>query len=226
MTFKDTEAYYGETVSTDFTTNQAENTVWKHESTASTDKGVTMLVNTAPALDITYTPDESTVKDNKYTKVDAKVKATVKIGDTDVTEYTTFQHQDCNPACGWQKPTTAGDPAFLIHIKTCQLTISKEGGATDEPYVFNILKDGKEYSEVTIVGNNTATLYELPIGTYTIQENTGWSWRFKADDNGQAMLSAEKPTGKITCTNKQEKDKWINGFSTVVRNIFKKVTTK
>lgn len=220
LTFKDSKAYYGETVAKDFTTNKVGNTVWKHESTASTDEGVAMLSDTAPALAITYTPDESTVKDNKYTKVDAKVKATVSINGTDVTEYTTFQHQDCDPACDWEIPTKKGDPAFLIHIKTCQLTISKEGGAADEPYVFNIRKDGEKYSEVTICGNGTETLYELPVGTYTIQEDTGWSWRFKADDNGQAMLSAEKPTGKITCTNKQEKDKWINGFSTVVQNIF------
>ena len=220
LTFKDSKAYYGEIVAKDFTTNKVGNTVWKHESTASTDEGVAMLSDTAPALAITYTPDESTVKDNKYTKVDAKVKATVSINGTDVTEYTTFQHQDCDPACDWEIPTKKGDPAFLIHIKTCQLTISKEGGAADEPYVFNIRKDGEKYSEVTICGNGTETLYELPVGTYTIQEDTGWSWRFKADDNGQAMLSAEKPTGKITCTNKQEKDKWINGFSTVVQNIF------
>lgn len=228
LTFKDSEAYYGENVAKDFTTNQAENTVWKHGDTTSTDVGVTMLVNTAPALDITYTPDESTVKDGKYTKVDAKVKATVKIGDTDVTQYTTFQHENCNPACDWENPAKKGDPAFLIHIKTCQLTISKEGGATDEPYVFDIYKDNdnKKYSEVTIRGNGTETLYELPVGTYTIQEDTGWSWRFKADDKGNATLSAKAETGTITCTNKQEKDKWINGFSTVVRNIFKKVTTK
>lgn len=229
LTFKDGNAYYGETVSTDFTTNQAENTVWKHGDTTSIDEGVTMLGDTAPTLGITYTPDESTVKDNKYTKVDAKVKATVKIGDTDVTQYTTFQHQDCNPACGWQKPTTAGDPAFLIHIKTCKLTITKEGGATDEPYVFNIRKDGEKYSEVTIWGNGTETLYELPVGTYTIQEDTGWSWRFiPTYSEKNVELSANANTGTITYTNKKDKDKdkWINGFSTVVRNIFEKVTTK
>ena len=179
-----------------------------------------MLVETAPTLDITYTPDEGTVKDGKYTKVDAKVKATVKIGDTNVTQYTTFQHQDCNPACGWQKPTTAGDPAFLIHIKTCKLTITKEGGATNEPYVFSILKDGQKYSEVTIVGNDTETLYELPVGTYTIREDTGWSWRYSANDKNSAKLTAQNHTGSITCTNKQVKDKWINGFSAVMRNIF------
>ena len=229
LTFKDSEAYYGETVATNFTNNQVSGAVWKHESTASTDKGVTMLSDTVPTLDITYTPDESTVKDGKYTKVDAKVKATVKIGDTDVTQYTTFQHQNCDPACGWQKPTTAGDPAFLIHIKTCTLTIKKTGGAANEPYVFNILKDNEKYSEVTIRGNGNETLYELPVGTYTIQEDIGWSWRFTPKySEKEVKLSANANTGTITCTNKKDKDKdkWINGFSTVVRNIFEKVTTK
>ena len=219
LTFKDGNAYYGENVATNFTNNQVSGAVWKHESTASTD--VTMLVETAPALDITYTPDESTVKDNKYTKVDAKVKATVSINGTDVTQYTTFQHQNCDTACDWEIPTKKGDPAFLIHIKTCTLTITKKGGKEGESYVFNICKDGKKYSEVTIVGNHTETLYELPVGTYTIQEDTDWSWRFTPTYSAKEVkLSPTQNEGSITCTNKQKKDKWINGFSTVMRNIF------
>ena len=137
------------------------------------------------------------------------MKATVKIGDTDVTAHTTMLHQDCSGKCGWEKPTTAGDPAFLIHIKTCQLTISKAGGKEDESYVFDILKDGEKYSEVTIRGNGNETLYELPIGTYTIREDTGWSWRYSANDKKSAELTVQNPTGSITCTNKQGKDKWI-----------------
>lgn len=226
LTFKDSEAYYGETVpaNNDYSSNRVGTEKWKHDGTEAVPS---KMLGEEPTLDITYTPDESTVENGKYTKEDAKVKATVKIGVTDVTEYTTFQHQDCNPACGWEKPTTAGAPAFLIHIKTCALTITKTGGAMDEPYVFNILKDGKKYSEVTIVGNGTETLYELPVGTYTIQEDTGWSWRFTPtySGNNEVKLSPTQDKGAITCTNKKDKDKWINGFSGVKNNIFKKVAT-
>lgn len=224
LTFKDSEAYYGEIVAKDFTTNKVGNTVWKHGNTLST--AVTMLGD-APTLDIAYALDADKMENGKYTKEDAAVKATVKIGDTDVTQYTTFQHENCNPACDWENPAKKGDPAFLIHIKTCTLTISKEGGATDEPYVFNILKDGKEYSEVTIVGNGTETLYELPVGTYTIQEDTGWSWRFTPtySGNNEVKLSPTQDKGAITCTNKKNEDKWINGFSDVKKNIFEKVAT-
>ena len=58
------------------------------------------------------------------------------------------------------------------------------------------------------------------MGTYTIKENTGWSWRFTPKYSAKVTLSAAKDEGEITCTNQLEKNKWLNGFSTVVRNIF------
>lgn len=217
LTFQDGNAYYGEDVVTDFTDNQVGGTVWKHGDTLST--AVTML-GTAPTLDVALEADNAA--DGKYTKEDAKVKATVKINGTDVTQYTTFQHQDCDPACDWETPDTAGDPAFLIHIKTCRLNITKAGGEEDESYVFDVCKDGEKYSEVTIWGNGTETLYELPVGTYTIRENTGWSWRFAPSYSAAAELSAAQDKGELTCTNKLDTDKWLNGFSTVVRNIIRR----
>ena len=217
LTFQDGNAYYGEPVVTDFTDNQVGGTVWKHGDTLST--AVTML-GTAPTLDVALEADNAA--DGKYTKEDAKVKATVKINGTDVTQYTTFQHQDCDPACDWETPDTAGDPAFLIHIKTCRLNITKAGGEEDESYVFDVCKDGEKYSEVTIWGNGTETLYELPVGTYTIRENTGWSWRFAPSYSAAAELSAAQDKGELTCTNKLDTDKWLNGFSTVVRNIIRR----
>ena len=216
LTFQDGNAYYGEPVVTDFTDNQVGGTVWKHGEIDST--AVTML-GTAPTLDVALEADNAA--DGKYTKEDAKVKATVSINGTDVTEYTTFQHQDCNPACDWEIPAKKGDPAFLIHIKTCQLNITKAGGEEDESYVFDVYKDGEKHSEVTIWGNGTETLYELPVGTYTIKENTGWSWRFTPAYSAAAKLSAAQDKGEITCNNKLDNDKWLNGFSTVVRNIFR-----
>lgn len=221
LTFKDSTAYYGETVPAN--NNYSGNKVsekWKHGDTASTDEGVTML-GTAPTLDITYAPDGSKLDNGKYTKQDVPVSATVKIGEENVNGYTAFLHQNCTPDCGWAAPTTPnGDPAFLIHVKTCTLKITKQGGAAGESYVFDVLKDGNKYSEVTIWGNGTETLYELPVGNYTIEENTGWSWRYSANNGGSAALTAQNPTDSITCINEKNKNQWLNGFSDVVKNIF------
>lgn len=221
LTFKDSSAYYGESVPTnnDYSSNKVGLETWKHGDTASTDADVTML-GTKPTLDISYTPDESKLESGKYTKQDVPVAATVKIGTENVNEHTTFVHQDCTTACGWETPATPGAPAFLIHIQTCTLNITKQGGAADESYVFDVFKDGVKYSEVTVWSNGTETLVELPIGTYTISENTGWSWRYSANNGGSAALTAQNPTGSIACTNTKNNNQWLNGFSEVVRNIF------
>lgn len=217
LTFKDSTAYYGENVPAN--NNYSGNKVsekWMHNGTEAVPSE---MLGDKPTLDISFTPDESKLKDGKYTKQDVPVAATVKIGTENVNDYTTFVHQDCTTACGWETPAKPGAPAFLIHIQTCTLTITKQDGADGEPYVFDICKDGEKYSEVTIVGNNFETIEELPVGTYTIEEDIGWSWRYSPKYGDSAALTAQNPTGSITCTNEKNKNQWLNGFSDVVKNI-------
>lgn len=216
LTFKDSSAYYGDTAPTDFSGNLT-NTEWKHGETKSTDSGVTMI-GTAPTLDLTYTPEAGKIAGGKInTKEDISVDVSVKIGTDDVTDETSFVHTKCDETC-----TDPANGKFWIHVKTCTLNIIKEGGADDESYVFDVLKDGEKYSEVTVWGNGTEPLVELPIGTYTIKEDTGWSWRFNPNPSysENVNLSKDNTSGTITCTNTKNKNQWLNGFSEVVRNIF------
>ena len=220
LTFKDLEGYYGAIIP-----NDKENPIgeqWKHGETVA-DKNT--IIGPKPELMIRtgYADSILVVAEGKInTKHDIPVKAEVMIQGEDVTLYTTFRHQDCASACGWvtPEPENSGNPAFLIHVKTCQLTVKKSGGADKESYVFNVLKNGEKYTEVTIVGNGEQTIYELPVGEYTIQEDTGWSWRYTANYGTAATLSAANPKGTITCTNTSNNNKWLNGFSGVVRNVF------
>lgn len=217
LTYQDSTAYYGETVSNDYSGNFVSE-VWKHGDTVS--NSVTMF-GEKPTLDLTYTPDSTKLNGNKYGKNDVPVKVGVKIGNEDVTAYTKFVHTDCASDCGWTTLNPAnGAPAFLIHIKTCTLTITKIGGNENEPYVFDVYKDGKKYTQVTVVGNGSETIYELPVGTYTIQEDTNWSWRFIPTIGNGVELKNGSDSGTITCTNKLDTNQWLNGFSQVIRNIF------
>ena len=214
LTYKDSEVYYGDTAP-DCTGNLTQ-TKWKHGETLSDAEGVTMI-GTAPTLALTYTPEAGKIAGGKInTKEDIAVDVSVKIGTDDVTTYTTFQHTDCTgKTC-----TLPAGAEFLLHVKTCTLSITKTGGVAGESYVFDVLKDGTKYSEVTIEGNTSQTLVELPVGTYTIQENTGWSWRYTPSySSSNAVLNADNPTDSITCTNTKNNDKWLNGFSDVVKNI-------
>lgn len=213
LTFKDSEGYYGADV-LELSGNLTK-TEWKHGTTL--DTAVTMI-GAKPELGFTCTPEADKINNGKInTKQDIGVDVAVKIGNADVTNQTTFLHT----ACAGQTCTLPDGMKFLIHVKTCTLTINKTGGAGNESYVFDVYKDGTKYSEVTIWGNGTEELVELPVGTYTIQENTGWSWRYNADNGTGVTLSADNPAGEITCTNTaNDKTFWLNGFSQVVRNIF------
>ena len=122
LTFKDSEGYYGAAAPTTYADNLTK-TEWKHP-TATGD-----ILGIEPKLDITCTPEAGKIDNNKInTKQDIGVDVAVKIGNADVTSHTTFKHQDC----AGQTCTLPENMEFLIHVKTCQLTITKSGGASNE----------------------------------------------------------------------------------------------
>lgn len=229
LTFKDSDVWYGGAAPENYNGNLVEETWVNSDGTKKHDDADVTMLNTKPLLTLNYIPEAGKIDANSKinTKQDIKVKVdvTMPVGQTqtqtNVNAHTTFKHTPCtDETCGWTVPTIPGDPAFLLHVKTCTLTVSKTGGTDNESYVFDVFKDGEKYSEVTVWGNGTETLVELPIGTYTISENAGWSWRYTANNGGSAALTAQNPTGSITCVNTKNNNQWLNGFSDVVRNIF------
>ena len=212
LTFKDSEAWYGDTAPADLNANLTE-TKWLHGKT----EADASKMGVAPDLALTFTPDASKLDNGKInTKQDVPVDVGVKIGQTDVNTHTTFQHTNCDgKTCELPQ-----DMEFLLHINTCQLAVTKTGGAAGEPYVFTVYRDGSKYSEVTIVGNGSETIYELPVGSYTISEDEGWSWRYNGTEGAAVDLSKDNTSGSITCTNSKNENYWLNGFSDVVKNIF------
>lgn len=128
LTFKDGEVDYldnAPTNPTDYNSNNLVSEVWKHGTTSSADDGVKILGD-KPTLDLTYTPGEGITEGVITSKnTDIPVQVTVKIGDKYATEYTKFEHQVCDPVCGWSNDKEDGDPAFLLHPKNTVLTIAK-----------------------------------------------------------------------------------------------------
>lgn len=229
LTFKDSDVWYGGVAPENYNGNLVEETWVNSDGTKKHDDADVTMLNTKPLLTLNYIPEAGKIDANGKinTKQDIKVKVdvTMPVGQTqtqtNVNAHTTFKHTPCtDETCGWTVPTIPRDPAFLLHVKTCTLNITKQGGADNESYVFDVFKDGEKYSEVTVWGNGTETLVELPIGTYTISENAGWSWRYTANNGSSAELTAQNPTGSITCVNTKNNNQWLNGFSEVVRNIF------
>jgi len=218
LTYEDGTVYYGDTFDRATLPGYCTSTRWFHGTTEDTTVSMTGI---APGLTYGYSYDTTLLTDIVNTKQDIPVKATISIGDTNITADTTFLHTDC---AGETWSHTSGDPAFLLHVRTCALTVTKTGGADGEPYVFNVYRNGNPYTQVTVVGNSSITIYELPVGKYTIEEDTGWSWRYDAtydpDKPDGCTLTAGHNSGSITCTNTLKNDHWLNGFSDVIANIF------
>lgn len=214
LTFKDSEGYYGDTAP-GFDGNLTA-TVWKHgETEANTD-----AMGAAPALTLTYTPDTDAIVDGKInTRTDFGVAAAVKIGETDVTANTAFQHTSCEG-----KTCTPPDgTAFLCHVKTCNLKISKavtgDGANPNQTFVFDV-KDstGKVVTTIVLKGGEQKTITGLAVGTYTVTEDTNWSWSYSivGDNNKTATLSSTTTSAVVDVTNHYNSPNWLTSIADVI----------
>lgn len=191
-------------------------TAWRH---GSVDSGDMIMEGDAPALTLTAVPvQDADIQAGKIAvKTDIPMKVTAAIGSVDVTDRTELLHRACPDACGW----TAGTD-YLLHVKTCTLTIEKTSGRAGETYVFSVLRNDTAYTQVRITGSGSVTISELPVGEYTIAENAEWSWRWgEPTYSAAAELSAADPQGQLTCQNIDRDDHWLSGYSTAAVNEYR-----
>ena len=197
ITWKDSEIDLGATA------NYQDNFVsveWKHGETSAA--SVTMI-GSEPTLGYAYNPAAAAFT------ADTPVNVTTSIGDRDVTGYVTYKHSDCSfDGCQWKKD----DGEFIVHIKSCMLTISKTGCADiDENQTFLFEVEGKGIKlTVAVHGNSSATVTDLPVGTYTVTEKTDWSWRY-TPQQAEQQVQAVAGENTVTFANNRTNTKWLDG---------------
>lgn len=241
FTFKDSEVYYGETTPADFDSNLVSvSTAWKHGETL--DSTVTMI-GTAPT-EFAFTYDKANTLVDK--PVDIPVSVTeVTLDGVSVKEHVSYAHQDCAGAAAGEG-LEAGQH-FWLHVKTCTLTIKKEGcadidytGTTEydgtvssekadmQSFIFTVervsnnddVADGitKKFT-VTVQGNGSVTIGNLPTGKYIVTEDKNWSWRYKLSNVSdyknavyvKSYFLDENDNKTETIYNERISDKWLNG---------------
>lgn len=231
LTFADSEVWYGGQY-TDYNTANYESVAWKHDETV--DSSVTME-GSAPTLKLDYatTPVNAIVEGYIAVPDDIPVNVLVKIVDTAIDEHVKFEHVNCSHEnCGFDAEACE----FILHVKTCSLTVKKAiaEGKLQDPYQSFIFKvhyqgipDGEgtilspaDYN-VLIVGVGSRTIVGLPVGSYTVSEDTNWSWRYTLDEstNNPATLSAENSTATVTMTNSLNNEFWLSDEA-VATNVF------
>lgn len=134
---------------------------------------------------------------------------------------------------------------YRVHVLTCSLTITKALQGIYNPrdagqsFIFTVKYDGIENGNGTVIipsavykvvisgedminGKPSRTIVGLPVGSYTVSEDTDWSWRYEpttAKTVRTAELSAATPNAAVTMTNRLKNEQWL-GFETAAKNVF------
>lgn len=230
LTFADSQVWYGGQHS-DYSANYDNSVDWKHGVTEASS-----MVGIAPTLTLGYTttPENAIVEGYIAVPDDIPVNVSVKIGGTAIDEHVSFVHADCSHKnCGFDAATCE----FILHVNTCSLTVEKaiaEGSQlqdSDQSFIFKVsflgITDGEDTIlspadyNVLIVGVGSRTIVGLPVGSYTVSEDTNWSWRYKLEEstNNTAVLSAENSTATVTMTNRLNNEFWLSDEA-VAKNVF------
>ena len=208
ITFNDSRINYGETA--DYSSNGGA-VVWKHGNDVA---DAVSMTGTAPTLTYAYDPAEDAFTKDTYVKVTVtsdKDTATIKISDA-----VTFVHTKDTvfPGCSF-------DPAqgqFIVHINVFDLTIVKsaKAGTTIDPnqtFVFKVKNnDNGKTMEIAITGAGQKTVKSLPMGSYTITEDTGWSWQYRPTADTQTITVSE--TSKtVKFENEKTPTNWLTSLA-------------
>ena len=134
-----------------------------------------------------------------------------KMGYSDVTYYAKFERDVAN------------------------LTIVKKGANTtldeDQVFVFTVesVTDNTFKRTVTIKGNGSVALKDLPSDVYEVTEDSSWSWRYQPSYKAGAIGATDleegniadltKGDGQVVVTNKRNNESWLDG-NAYCKNIF------
>lgn len=146
-------------------------------------------------------------------------------GGTVAPEQTTTYTVTCtvSPTQSGTYESVSKDAAFTITVNTCSLTISKavtgDGANPNQTFVFDV-KDsaGKVVTTIVLKDGDSKTITGLAVGTYTVTEDTNWSWSYSivGDNNKTATLSSTVPSAEVAVTNHYNSHNWLTSIADVI----------
>lgn len=202
----DVERYYGSDYNTPDGSNVTGSVTWADEHSHDV-SGIT-VIGSAPYTenDLVYSYDHG-----KFVvpNTDTTIAVVAKVG-------------------GVEKASTT----YVVHPKFCTLTVKKDVAnlyGDNDSFIFNVVGEGniKYEAKVVINGAGSATLTGLPVGSYTVTEDIGWSWRYTCDSSTKStVLSSAKDNDSVTITNKLDDNKYLGDETYVINKCESRTITK
>lgn len=109
-----------------------------------------------------------------------------------------------------------------FELDVFDLTIEKTGKNIDpnQTFVFHVKGNNNDVNmQVVITGTNKQVIKNLPVGDYTITEDTSWSWKYTPVDGDEKTLMTsdiEKGAATVTFENKNNGTNWLTSLAKVI----------
>jgi len=117
-----------------------------------------------------------------------------------------------------QTDTVGSNPGEVVftneyrrHLGTLTINKSVTGTNEQDTFIFHISGNGVKM-DVAVKAGQSVTVYDLPLGSYTVTEDTSWSWRYDqtASDETDNTITLNDLHANFTFTNNCEKPEWLN----------------
>lgn len=123
------------------------------------------------------------------------------------------------PAMGYEAATYYAK----FEADVANLTITKQGYEEidgKQSFIFTVTGPEGFSKKIVIQGNGTVVLTGLKIGTYTVTEDTAWSWRYTPRGGAEQTITLQAgKTNSVTYVNDRTNNKWLDG-NAYCKNVF------
>lgn len=224
VTFKDSTIDYNATP--DYEKGNFVKVVWKHNGTDAVPENMT---GTEPTLAYTYDPKQEPLTEDTYVHV--TVTSDKDTDTTKISDAVKFVHTEDKDFPGCSFVSEKGQ--FIVHIKVFDLTIKKtaKAGTTIDPnqtFVFRVHGNNNDVDmQVVITGPGEQTIKNLPMGSYTVTEDTSWSWKYTPTSKDQPVTTSNIKNGAATVTFENENNgtNWLTSLAKALNKWTKDGTT-
>ncbi len=128
---------------------------------------------------------------------------------------------------GTEETTAMGYEAATYYAKfeydVADLSITKQGyNEIDgkQSFIFTVTGPEGFSKKIVIQGNGTVVLTGLKIGTYTVTEDTAWSWRYTPRGGAEQTITLQAgKTNSVAYVNDRTNNKWLDG-NAYCKNVF------
>ena len=165
------------------------------------------------------TKDFAPIKNHSYRVVEVPGDSDTANGGAHVYEQeTTYDPAAEGGASGIMQTDGSGTGSCTVknsyRMVLTTLTIQKEGWQTideNQSFLFDVTGPNGFHKRVVINGSGSVTIKGLKIGEYTVKEVTGWSWRYKPDNETKSITLTATGENNVNFTNTRSNHKWLDG---------------